>query len=141
MYRYAIGLILVLLSAVIPLTLVAEESLSKERVVDPPLTADYHKAILAAQDGPPLATSEKAPQPQLRGTVVDTSGAVIAGAIVQVRSTNGTVLRTTPSDANGSFIISGLVAGNYRLVVSNSGFETKEIPITIRATETPGPLR
>ena len=79
--------------------------------------------------------------PQLSGTVVDTSGAVIAGATVQVRSANGTVQRTTQSDTNGSFTISGLPAGNYRLVVSHPGFETKEIPVTIGTTEAPAPLR
>ena len=36
---------------------------------------------------------------QLSGTVVDPSGAVIAGATVQVRSANGTVQKTTQSDA------------------------------------------
>ena len=78
---------------------------------------------------------------QLSGTVVDTSGAVIAGATVQVRSANGTIQRTTQSDTNGSFIISGLSAGDYRLVVSDPGFETKEIPVTIGTTEAPAPLR
>ena len=48
---------------------------------------------------------------------------------------------TTQSDTNGFFIISGLSAGNYRLVVSNSGFETKDIPVTIGTTEAPAPLR
>ena len=46
--------------------------------------------------------------PQLSGTVVDTSGGVIAGATVQVLSANGTVQMTTQSDRNGSFAISGL---------------------------------
>src|SRR5271170_2502300 len=78
---------------------------------------------------------------QLSGIVVDTSGAVIAGATVQVRSANGTVQMTTQTDANGSFIISGLSAGNYRLVVSSSGLETKEIPVNIGTTEAPAPLR
>jgi hypothetical protein len=78
---------------------------------------------------------------QLSGTVVDTSGEVIAGATVQVRSANGTVQITTQSDANGSFIISGLSAGNYRLVVSNPGFRTGELPVTIGTTEAPAPLR
>ena len=78
---------------------------------------------------------------QLSGTVVDTSGAAIAGSTVQVRSANGTVQKTTQSDTNGSFIISGLSAGDYRLVVSNPDFETKEIPVTIGTTETPAPLR
>ncbi len=77
---------------------------------------------------------------QLSGTVADTSGAVIAGATVHVRNANGTVQITTLSDANGFFIISGLSAGNYRLVVSNSGFETKDIPVTIGTTEAPAPL-
>jgi hypothetical protein len=60
---------------------------------------------------------------------------------VQVQSTNGTVQRTTQSETNGSFILSGLAVGNYRLVVSNPGFETKEIPVTIGTTEAPAQLR
>jgi hypothetical protein len=77
---------------------------------------------------------------QLSGTVVDASGAVVAGAIVEVRNAKGTVQIATRSDTHGSFIISGLSAGNYRLVVSSPGFETKEIPVTIGTTEVPAPL-
>ena len=69
--------------------------------------------------------------PQLSGTVVDTSGALIIGATVQVRNSDGTVQRTTQSDSNGSFTISGLPAGKYQLVVSNPGFETKELAVTM----------
>ena len=79
--------------------------------------------------------------PQLSGTVVETSGAAIAGAAVQVRSADGTVQMTTRSDTKGSFIISGLSAGDYRLVVSYADFETKEVPVTIATTEAPAPLR
>ena len=96
--------------------------------------------ILDAQDHP-VAASDRAYSPQLSGTVVDTSGAVIAGATVQVRSADGTVQRTTQSDTNGFFILSGLPAGDYRLVVSNPGFETKEILVTIGTTGAPAPLR
>ena len=77
---------------------------------------------------------------QLSGTVADTSGAAIAGATVQLRSANGSALSTTQSDTYGSFIISGLSAGSYRLVVSSPGFETKEVPVTIAANEPPAPL-
>ena len=73
--------------------------------------------------------------------MVDASGAVIAGATVQVRSANGVLQTTTQTDANGAFIIFGLAAGNYRLVVSQPGLETKEIPVTIGTTEAPAPLR
>ena len=95
-------------------------------------------SVLDPQGHPP-GTSGKAPQ--LTGTAVDTSGAVIAGATVLVLSEDGTVQRTTQSDRNGSFIISGVSAGNYRLVVSNPGFETKEIPVTIGTPAAPAPLR
>jgi hypothetical protein len=99
-----------------------------------------YETALDPQDRP-VATSDKTHPSQLSGTVVDTSGAVIAGATVQVQSANGTVQRTTPSGANGSFIVSGLPAGNYRLVVSNPGFETKEIVIAVGTTGAPAPLR
>jgi hypothetical protein len=95
---------------------------------------------VAAQDKTPVATSNKAQPPQLSVTVVDTSGAVIAGATVQVRNANGTVQMTTQSDTNGSFAISGLSAGDYRLVVSHADFETKEIPVTIGTAVAPPPL-
>jgi hypothetical protein len=91
--------------------------------------------------GYPLATSNKAFPHQLSGTIVDASGAVIAGATVQVRSADGTVQKAAQSDTNGSFILSGLATGNYQLVVSNPGFETREIPIAIGAAEAPIPLR
>jgi len=91
--------------------------------------------------GHPVAASDRAYPPQLSGTVVDTSGAVIVGATVQVRSANGTVQRKTQSGTNGSFMISGLAPGNYRLVVSNPGFETKEILVAIGPTGTPAALR
>jgi len=66
---------------------------------------------------------------------------VIVGAIVQVRSANGTVRKTTQSDRNGFFIVSGLPAGNYELVVLNPDFETKEMPVTVETTGAPVPLR
>jgi outer membrane receptor protein involved in Fe transport len=97
--------------------------------------------LLAAQEKTPVSTSDKAYPRQISGTVVDASGAVIAGATVQVRSANGAVRIPTHLGTNGSFIISGLPAGDYRLVVSSSGFETKEILVTIGATETPATMR
>ena len=97
--------------------------------------------LLAAQEKTPVATSDKTYPPQLSGTVVDTSGAAIAGATVEARSANGALQRTTRSDRNGSFIFFGLAAGNYRLVVFNPDFETKEMPVTIGTTGALAPLR
>ena len=81
-----------------------------------------------------VAAGDEAYPPQLSGTVVDASGAVIAGAIVQVLSANGAVRGTTQTDRNGSFTLSGLPAGNYHLVISNPGFDSKETPVTIGTT-------
>ncbi|HTT18945.1 MAG TPA: TonB-dependent receptor [Candidatus Sulfotelmatobacter sp.] len=92
-------------------------------------------SLLAAQENPPVAASNKPHSPQLSATIVDISGAVIAGAIVEVRSASGAVQRTVRSDGNGFFTISGLPAGDYRLEVSHPGFETKEVPITVGDTE------
>jgi len=74
---------------------------------------------------------------QLAGTVVDKSGAVIAGATVKILSASGTVYRTTQSDRDGSFLLSKLPAGNYRVVVSNSGFKTKELSVSLGSSGEP----
>ena len=100
----------------------------------------YSGPVLDPQ-GRPVAARDMVNPSQLSGTVVDPSGAVIAGATVQLRSANGTVQTTSQSGTNGSFTISGLAPGNYRLVVSNPGFETKEISVTIGTTGAPAPLR
>lgn len=96
---------------------------------------------LLSPQGHPVDTSDKAYPSRLSGTVVDSSGAVLAGATVQVRSANGTRQKTTQSDRNGAFVITGLAAGNYRLVVSNPDFETKEMPVSIGSTGAPAALR
>jgi uncharacterized surface anchored protein len=58
------------------------------------------------------ATLVAAANRSLSGTVNDSSGAVIAGATMQLRSADGSAQRTAHSDTNGSFTISGLPAGN-----------------------------
>ncbi len=97
-------------------------------------------AVLTGSLAPSLAAVSGNAHP-LSGTVVDTSGAVIAGADVRVLTATGTVLRTVHSDVNGDFQFSGLAAGNYRLVVSNPDFEAKEIPVAIETAGAPVSLR
>ena len=105
------------------------------------LTMMLTSLLVAAQEKTPAATSDNAHTLQVSGTVVDTSGALIAGASVLVRNANGTVQKKTQSDTNGSFIISGLPAGDYRLAVSNTRFETKEMQVTLGTTEAPAAVR
>jgi hypothetical protein len=110
--------------------MLGQETVITGRIVDPQANA--------VSDASMPQTNK---QGVLSGTVVDTSGAVIVGATVLVRGADGPVQRTIQSDSNGSFVISGFPAGNYLLVVSNPGFETKEVPVIIGTTEAPAPLR
>ena len=112
-------------------TLVAVQNLA------PPAAAQSETPSMAAQENTSPAASNK--PAQLSGTIVDPSGAVIAGATVQVQNANGTVQKSTLSDSNGSFILSGLLPGEYQLVVSSPEFDTREIPIAIGTT--PASLR
>jgi hypothetical protein len=80
------------------------------------------------------------PQPETRsaielsGTVTDRVGALISGAKIEARSANRSVQRTT-SDKFGSFVLSNMQPGVYLIVVYKPGFETKDIPFTIRGDE------
>ena len=65
---------------------------------------------------------------------------MIAAVDVHLLSSSGAVQRAIQSDKNGAFQIPGIAGGRYRLVVSNPGFETKEILVTIGTTGTPAPL-
>lgn len=59
---------------------------------------------------------------QINGTVVDASGAAVAGARVVATNPALGVTRTTSSDANGGFVISGLRIGVYTVTVDKAGF-------------------
>jgi protocatechuate 3,4-dioxygenase beta subunit len=83
---------------------------------------------IAAQEQMPVATSDEVYPRQLSGTVVDASGAVIAGATVEIRNADGTFERTTQSDRSGSFVVSGLRAGDYRLSYPIPALKSKKYP-------------
>jgi hypothetical protein len=87
------------------------------------------------------AVSERSALSRLSGTVVDTSGAVIGGATVQVQSANGSIQKSALTDKSGIFVISGLPAGMYQLVVSSADFETKGMSISVGNTEAMAPIR
>ena len=63
----------------------------------------------------------------VRGVVSDASGAKVAGASVSLVS-NGTVVTTALSSANGSFILSTGAAGRFFLVVTASSFRQLQTP-------------
>jgi outer membrane cobalamin receptor len=94
----------------------------------------------AAQEKIPAATRNQNDRSLLTGTITDTTGALVAGVTVQVRTANGTPQDTTRTDKSGAFVIRGRAPGSYRLIVSKPDFETKEIPLSIESGQSQAPM-
>src|SRR6476660_9328878 len=59
---------------------------------------------------------------QINGTVQDSSGLAVPGAEVKATQTETGLVRTVPSGADGSFVLTNLPVGPYQLEVSRAGF-------------------
>jgi Carboxypeptidase regulatory-like domain/TonB dependent receptor len=64
----------------------------------------------------------------LNGTVVDSSGASVAGAKITVRSLQTGLERTTASQSSGFYQIFNLPIGTYDVRVAHEGFDTSDFP-------------
>jgi hypothetical protein len=70
------------------------------------------------------------------GTVTDETGAAVPGATVTVRNTDTGLLRTTESQADGSYAVPELPIGTYDVTIDKTGFQTsvtKAVPVTVAA--------
>lgn len=70
----------------------------------------------------------------ITGTVVDPTGAVIAGASVQLQNTNTHFDRVVKTDAQGAFRFSNLASFPYHLTVSAPGFQPHTIDVNVTGT-------
>ncbi len=69
---------------------------------------------------------------QISGTVTDASGSVVTGAEVRALNTATQVSATAQSNADGSYVITGLAPGDYTVSVSKAGFKTfRETQLTL----------
>jgi len=59
----------------------------------------------------------------IRGTVVDTSGATVTGALVSATQTETGLTRTATSNRSGEYVLLELPVGHYRLLVESKGFQ------------------
>src|SRR4030095_4556200 len=59
---------------------------------------------------------------KISGTVKDGDGAAIVGVEVALINSQGAILRTTITDAEGSFMLDGVAPGNYSVSVARRGF-------------------
>ncbi|MGC1106006.1 MAG: carboxypeptidase-like regulatory domain-containing protein [Candidatus Acidiferrales bacterium] len=79
-------------------------------------------AILVGVQFSPVARAQSSGS--IWGSVNDTSGAVIPGAIVTIKNTETGEKRTVVSDATGKFNASGLPVGHYEVTATKTGFST-----------------
>jgi len=56
------------------------------------------------------------------GTVLDPSGAAVAGANVELRDANTNILRTTDTNSAGQYNLDNVLPGNYVITVKKEGF-------------------
>src|SRR3954465_11865877 len=61
---------------------------------------------------------------QITGTVRDNTGAVVSGAKVTIHDTGKGADRTTTSNSDGEYLVSGLGMGGYDVSVAAPGFKT-----------------
>ena len=61
---------------------------------------------------------------QINGRVQDASGSVVPGAEVRATQAETNVVRTTATEPDGSFVLTNLPIGPYRLEVGKEGFTT-----------------
>jgi hypothetical protein len=70
------------------------------------------------------------------GTVKDSTGAVVPGAMILLTNKGTTSTRTATSDSGGEFTLSNIEIGSYSLSISAPGFEKYSLPeIAINARE------
>src|SRR5262245_12729276 len=73
----------------------------------------------------------------IKGTVADSAGALIAGAAVEVVNDNTGEKRTTTSTDDGSFSITNLPVGAYTVTAKASGFSpgsAREVKVSVAFT-------
>lgn len=77
----------------------------------------------------------------LSGVIVDSAGAVIPGATIQLLDAQGAPILKVTSGADGSFQLSVPAAGHYQLAVDEKGFATSKTALTLSPVAAPTALR
>jgi hypothetical protein len=78
-------------------------------------------------------------QGQIRGTITDSSGAIVAGAKVTITDVGTNISQTTTSNATGTYAFTALRASDYKLLVEATAFgaiEKDGITLTVNEATT-----
>jgi hypothetical protein len=95
-------------------------SVSISPSTDPVTAADK----LPDAPGFSIASADPRPTGSIIGTVLDTEGAQIPGALVTLENTTSKSTRTATTDDAGSFKFDAVASGNFTLTISSKGFVT-----------------
>ena len=74
----------------------------------------------------PRALGQGAYQAQIRGTVTDQSGAVVANATVTITNDGTNIAQTAKTDDHGQYLLQGLRPSSYTIKAQASGFQIDE---------------
>lgn len=75
-------------------------------------------------------------QSQIRGTITDSSGAVIPSAKVTITNVGTNISQSTTSNGSGAYAFTALTAANYELTVDAPGFATaRQVGITLTVNQ------
>jgi hypothetical protein len=72
---------------------------------------------------------------QIQGTVTDASGAVIAGAKIDLTNLDTAATSSTTSNSTGNFAFNALVRGHYSAKVTANGFDTEVQNLTLDVSQ------
>src|SRR5467141_1563945 len=73
----------------------------------------------------------------MSGTVMDRSGAVVADAKIEVTNSDTNVRTATTTNKSGTYVVTGLRPGRYRMAVSKEGFRSIVVTdITLNVQDT-----
>src|SRR5574338_470673 len=76
---------------------------------------------------------------EVRGVVTDAQGAVLPGVTVEVRNQDTGMYRSTVSNSDGTYFVSGIGPGRYQITASLEGFKTfqqKDLLLSLGKTST-----
>lgn len=99
--------------------------------------AEAASAATHPQAAAPVTTSGQQPSTSgtLHGSVVDATGAAVAGARIKLATEDRSLPQQTESDDNGQFIFSDVPPGSFQLTVTSEGFATQTYSGALRSGE------
>ncbi|HEX5883880.1 MAG TPA: carboxypeptidase regulatory-like domain-containing protein, partial [Pyrinomonadaceae bacterium] len=86
--------------------------------------------LLTLLIAPSMVAQTQSTTGTIQGTVVDSNGAVVPDANVEIKNLDTNLTKTMTTNEEGRFIFLALPPGNYSVTVSKQGFNTPELPRT-----------